>query len=285
MRGPRVQSPPRSPRIARKSARFVPLRFQTGRLTHLDASLPQRRGGLHRSKELSRKRKRRSFHELSARLVIVIGAALFFDDFNSATLGAPQIQTSPTDTTMVDQAVQRYEKMTADALETAVREAYQHEFDEVVPTPAIFNDVRAVDCKGKGHVTTTAYLKRGEYSHALLTMYLSRDGAQVIRRSLSYVMAPVGTFKTLVVIVGYPQTVTAEGVALFEKAQAQINDDHAALARKRGYQSPLVVFDNTNLIIEPSEIADPHDPSDVRAGRRTKRQLAGRSSTRDSDRP
>ena len=163
------------------------------------------------------------------------------------------------------QAVERYNELRARAIEAAVRGAYEREFAESVPIPAIFDDDRSVDCKGNGHVTTTAYLRRGEHSIALLQMYLSRDGKQVLRQSLSYPRAPAGTFRTLVVIVGYLATVNAEGLKLFERAQEQINEDHAAFARRRGYRAPLVIFHNTNVVIDPAEIPDPRNPADVRA--------------------
>lgn len=82
--------------------------------------------------------------------------------------------------------------------------------------------------------------------------------------------APFGTFKTLVVIVGYPPTVNLEGIRFFEKAQAQINEDHAAFARSRKYPGPLVVFENTNVVIDRAEIVDPRIPAEVRAAAKRK---------------
>jgi hypothetical protein len=150
-------------------------------------------------------------------------------------------------------------------LESAVRDAYQREFAETVPIPAIFKDQRSVDCAGTGHVTTTAYINGLGNRSTLLQMYLSHDGTQVEKKAVSSVITPAGTFKTLVVIVRYGVTVSAQGIKQFERAQEQINEDHAAFARSRGYAAPLIVFDNTNVVVEPDEISDPHKPADVRA--------------------
>jgi len=150
-------------------------------------------------------------------------------------------------------------------LESAVRDAYQREFAERVPIPAIFNDERSVDCAGTGHMMTTAYMNGPRNRSTLLQMYLPRDGTQVEKKAVSSVIRPAGTFKTLVVIVGYGVTVSAEGIKLFERAQKQINEDHAAFARSRGYAAPLIVFDNTNVVVAPDEISDPQKPADVRA--------------------
>src|SRR5215213_4631626 len=46
------------------------------------------------------------------------------------------------------------------SLEQLVSGWYQREFGVSFPRPAIFNDPRAVDCRGDGHLTTTAYLNR-----------------------------------------------------------------------------------------------------------------------------
>jgi len=59
--------------------------------------------------------------------------------------------------------------------------------------------------------------------------------------------------------------VSADGIELFEKAQKQINGDHAAFARGRGYAAPLVVFENTNIVVPREAIGDPRRPTDVRA--------------------
>jgi hypothetical protein len=96
-------------------------------------------------------------------------------------------------------------------------------------------------------------------------MYLSRDGTVVTAKRVSNVITPAGTFKTLVVIVRYGATVSAEGIDLFEKAQKQINEDHAAFARGRGYAAPLVVFENTNIVVPRQAIGDPRKLADVRA--------------------
>jgi hypothetical protein len=150
-------------------------------------------------------------------------------------------------------------------IETAVKAAYQREFRQTIEHPAIYNNPQAVDCLGEGHLTTTAYLRTGTTT-TLLSMYMSRDGTTVTRKSLSYVLlAPAGTIRILVVLVRYPETVAADALALWEDAQQQINDDHAAFAKSRGYNAPIVVFDSTNIMIEPDQVENPRSPTSVRA--------------------
>ncbi|SPE32622.1 hypothetical protein SBA3_1900024 [Candidatus Sulfopaludibacter sp. SbA3] len=145
-----------------------------------------------------------------------------------------------------------------------MKAAYQREFGETIEHPAIYNNPRAVDCRGEGHLTTTAYLKSG-LTTTLLSMYMSRDGVSVIRRDRTQVsLAPAGTIRVLVVLVRYPETVTADALGFWEDAQKQINEDHTAFAKSRGYNAPVVAFDNTNIVIDPDQLHDPHSPASVR---------------------
>src|SRR5712671_7056770 len=125
-------------------------------------------------------------------------------------------------------------------VEAAVKAAYQREFGETIARPAIYNNPQAVDCSGNGHLTTTAYVRAGTTT-TLLSMYMSRDGTGVTRRSRSALaLAPAGTIRILVVLIRYPETVSANALTLWEDAQKQINDDHAAFASSRGYRAPVV---------------------------------------------
>lgn len=152
-----------------------------------------------------------------------------------------------------------------DSILTAVKAAYQREFGETIEHPAIYNNPRAVNCRGEGHLTTTAYLKTG-ITTTLLSMYMSRDGGNVLRKDRSHVLlAPAGTIRVLAVLVRYPETVTADALGFWEDAQKQINEDHIAFAKSRGYNAPVVAFDNTNIVIDPDELHDPHSPASVRA--------------------
>jgi hypothetical protein len=97
-------------------------------------------------------------------------------------------------------------------------------------------------------------------------MYTSRDGATVTRKTQSAVrLAPAGTIQVLVILVRYPQTVAADALTLWEAAQKEINEDHAAFAKSRGYNAPIVVFDNTNLMIDPAHVGNPRTATAVRA--------------------
>jgi hypothetical protein len=149
-------------------------------------------------------------------------------------------------------------------IEAAVKAAYQREFGETIEHPAVYDNPQAVDCHGEGHLTTTAYL-RTDTTTTLLSMYMSRDGTTVTRKSRSQVLlAPAGTIRVLVVLVRYPQTISADALALWEVAENQINEDHAAFAKSRGY-APIVVFENTNIMIDSAQVANPRRPGSIRA--------------------
>ncbi len=147
----------------------------------------------------------------------------------------------------------------------AVKAAYLREFGVTIEHPAIYNNPESVNCRGEGHLTTTAYLNLGGRM-TLLSMYMTRDGSSLIRKSRSQVLlAPAGTIRVLVVLVRYPEMFTAETIGLWEYAQAQINEDHRAFAESRGYKAPVVTFENTNIVVDSSELSDPHSPAAVRA--------------------
>jgi hypothetical protein len=43
-------------------------------------------------------------------------------------------------------------------------------------------------------------------------------------------------------------------MGLLENAERDVNEDHASFARARGYSAPLVVFNNTNVLVDVSAI-------------------------------
>src|SRR5206468_7227808 len=59
------------------------------------------------------------------------------------------------------------------AISTRVREAYRREFGADIDIPAVFNDERAVDCAGNGHLTSTAFAPESAHGSTLLEMFLS----------------------------------------------------------------------------------------------------------------
>jgi hypothetical protein len=151
------------------------------------------------------------------------------------------------------------------SVETAVKAAYEREFAQTIERPAIYNNPQAINCRGEGHLTTTAYLRTGTATK-LLSMYMSRDGVTVTRKTQSAVrLAPAGTIRVLVILLRYPQTVTADALTLWEAAQKGINQDHAAFAKNRGYDAPIVVFDSTNIMVDPALVGSPRRPASVRA--------------------
>ena len=168
---------------------------------------------------------------------------------SSALLGqAPSIQPSP-------------DLRDVTSIEGVVKAAYQREFGRTIEHPAIHNNPH---CRDEGHLTTTAYLRTGATT-TLLSMYMTRDAATVIRKTESAVsLPPAGTIRVLVLLLHYPQTVAANALTLWEDGQKEINEDHAAFAKSRGYKAPIVVFDNTNILIDPPRVANPRRPGSVR---------------------
>ena len=203
----------------------------------------------------------------TARGASVAIAALMFTVIGAFTFvgcgATTPVDPDPDDTTPVDSYPSYPEIPVPPApsreLEAAVRDAYERELGELIPRPAIYNDPRSVNCLGEGHLTTTAYLGQDR----VMYMYLSRDGATVTLKSDGRAtLHPAGTFRVLTVFVDHPAT-TRDRLALWEAAQAKINREHAEFASSRGYDSPIVVFENTNVVIEASQIRDPRNESDV----------------------
>lgn len=122
------------------------------------------------------------------------------------------------------------------------------------PRPAIFNDARAVDCRGDGHLTTTAYLNRSGTSADLLVLYLTRDGLNLIKKTRRQAAVPTGIIHVMSLIVRYSETTGSTPLAMWQLAQREINSQHAGFARGHGYPKPLVTFVNTNVLIEATDL-------------------------------
>ncbi|HLK68082.1 MAG TPA: hypothetical protein VKU19_31835 [Bryobacteraceae bacterium] len=150
------------------------------------------------------------------------------------------------------------------SIRKAVIAAYQREFGVMIEYPAIYHNPEAVNCKGEGHVTTTAYLRTGT-STRVLSLYLSEEGTVINKNELHVLLAPAGTIRVLVVLLRYPETVSADALGFWEDAQKEINEEHVAFAKSRGFEKPIVVFENTNLLVDPAQVGDPHSPASVRA--------------------
>ena len=150
----------------------------------------------------------------------------------------------------------------------AVKAAYQREFGRTIEHPAINNNPQAVNCRGEGHLTTTAYLKTA-VGMTSLSMYMSRDGTSVIKKAESPVLLPpAGVIRVLAVLVTYPETIAADALARWESAQNHINEDHATSAKSRGYNGPIVAFENTNIVVDPSEMSNPRSSVSARSAAR-----------------
>jgi hypothetical protein len=172
---------------------------------------------------------------------------------SNALLGpAPSIPLSP-----------KHPELTS--IEAAVKAAYQRKFGRTIEHSAIYNNPQAINCRGEGRVTTTAYLRTATTT-TLLSLYMSRDGATVTQKNKSAVRpVPAGKIHVLVILLRYPQTVAANVLSLWEAAQKDTNQDHAAFATSRGYNAPIVVFDNTNILIDPARIGN--SPRSLRVSR------------------
>jgi hypothetical protein len=143
------------------------------------------------------------------------------------------------------------------SLEQLVSDWYQREFGVSIPRPAIFNDARAVNCRGDGHLTTTAYLRTGETTADLFVLYLTRDGLNLIQKSRRSVRVPAGRFNVLSILVRHQVTVGADALPLWQTVQNEINDQHAQFARSHGYGAPLVAFVNQNVVLDPRQLPPP----------------------------
>ena len=145
----------------------------------------------------------------------------------------------------------------------AVRAAYSREFGEIIAWPAIYNDP-SNGCN-ESYLTTTAYFRNSPTSARLLSLFTTRDGRAVIRKSqVASVVIPAGTLRILTVIVTHHATVGPSDLDNWEAAQAKINHDHASFAASRGFPEPIVSFENTNVLVSADDITDPRSPADVR---------------------
>ena len=99
----------------------------------------------------------------------------------------------------------------------------------------------------------------------MLYLYTTLDAGTVVRKAgVASVVIPAGTFRVLTVIVRHPATVRNVDLANWEAAQAKINQDHATVAASRGLATPIVIFENTNLLVDPLDVANPSAASSVR---------------------
>ncbi len=147
------------------------------------------------------------------------------------------------------------------ALESALEQDYQRVFGTQIAHPAYFDNSTC----GGGTVSTTAYFRQSDRKSTLLYLSTSVDGKTVVNQLRNTVVTPAGMFRVLVVLVGYADTVNQSNAPMFVPAQDQINQDHATFAASKGYSAPIVSFQNTNMVIDHSEIADPRTAAGVTA--------------------
>lgn len=149
--------------------------------------------------------------------------------------------------------------VTPSPLEAALSRRFAERFGEEVPYPAFFDNVAC----GGAHVAATAYLDPAQRRSTLLSLYTSPDGGTILTSASRSALVPAGTFRVLVLLVGYPQTVNLDNLALWAAAQQQVNGNHADFARARGWPAPIVTFVNTNVLLDASQVAVPRSPTGV----------------------
>jgi len=66
-------------------------------------------------------------------------------------------------------------------------------------------------------------------------------------------------------VVRHPDTAGPDPLSMWVGAQGEVNQHHARFASANGYAAPLVVFANTNLLLEPGELAAPENQNAVAA--------------------
>lgn len=157
----------------------------------------------------------------------------------------------------------------AAAARPAVVEAYQREFGEHVPRPAIYTD--SISCGQFPHYMTVTYLPAGGPGRRMLAMYLAADGRTLVagsegRMKVSRMVsvAPAGHFSVLTALITYDATIGPDTMAQLDAAQRNINAAHAGFAATRGYAEPIVRFDFTNIAIAAEAIVSPRSASVVR---------------------
>jgi hypothetical protein len=149
------------------------------------------------------------------------------------------------------------------SVQLAVTDTYLQTFGQRIERPAVYN-TGPVCQERRARLTTTAYLRASSSTSRLLTMWTTSDGTDATRSTDDVVLTPAGTIRTLVAFMRYAETVGDEGITEWERGQAQINEDYAAFAKRRGYKSPIVAFDNTNVVLAPTAGLDPADHRSVR---------------------
>ncbi len=144
-------------------------------------------------------------------------------------------------------------------IEAAIRRAYYREFGQKTFRPAIFYGTTA----GCNVLETSAYSRASATTPLISYMRTTRDASTVALKYSVNVRRPAGTFRVLAVILRYPATTGPDFLARWATAQQQINADHVSFAASRGLAAPIVTFDNTNVMLEGSEVVDPRSLSGI----------------------
>lgn len=131
--------------------------------------------------------------------------------------------------------------------------SYQQAFGEAVPHPAIYDNPAFADCRVQRHITSVTYLRVSDVRSDVLILQLTTDG-HVKRQARKRALTPSGRFRVLAFLINYPQILGPDGERLWRAAQDDMNNDHKRFAREKGYAGPLIVFENTNLLVNPWEI-------------------------------
>jgi hypothetical protein len=65
------------------------------------------------------------------------------------------------------------------------------------------------------------------------------------------------------VLVRHDTIIDEQANTFWADAQTSINEQHRVLARERGYDRPIVAFENVNVLVEPGGVRDPRSKTAV----------------------
>jgi hypothetical protein len=138
-----------------------------------------------------------------------------------------------------------------------------------LPAPAIALDDRTIDAnipRPPTHWISTAYVGTARYSFQI---YPDGRVAESYWRQTPGDSArfpwPSGVQRVLNIIVDYGDTDIRDKLDMWVAAQDSVNGDHRALEASLGYRSPLVQFENTNVLVDRDSVLDPVNNDSVLA--------------------
>lgn len=155
------------------------------------------------------------------------------------------------------------------AISRAIVTAYSQLFGLDVPKPPIVFSGRAGVFSRAQSYTSAAYV-----GNTIHRVYLFPDGT--VTGAQAPVQRPAGAFRVVVVAVDYGNTnIAAVLNNAWPSAQAAINAQHARHAQTIGQSSPIVTFQNTNILATPQDVPNAANRADLFAFLATRGLLVG----------